>query len=215
VGNAPTTRRGQNTKIRILDTTAELIRVNGVAATTLDCVEQACSVGRSQLYYYFTDRADLLRQVAAHVAHPLITRTTEALASPDHGLSVFEGWFDMMLAANRASGGVGGCPLGSLIGQLAERDEKARAVLAESFGQWQQPVQAALRTLQTQGDLRADVDTDVLADQLMAAVQGGLLLAQVRRDPDQLRRALAGALQLLQQATEQPSRVEISANTNA
>jgi hypothetical protein len=40
----------------------------------------------------------------------------------------------------------------------------------------------------------------MLADITMAAIQGGLLLTQVRRDPQQLRRALNGARAVLASA---------------
>ncbi|MEV0222305.1 hypothetical protein [Streptomyces sp. NPDC050704] len=39
-----------------------------------------------------------------------------------------------------------------------------------------------------------------LADLTMAAIQGGLLLAQIRRTPDQLRLALRGARAALEDA---------------
>ena len=50
------------------------------------------------------------------------------------------------------------------------------------------------------GVLRADVDPDELADFTMAALQGGLLLAQVWRDPARLRHALDGARRALRAA---------------
>jgi AcrR family transcriptional regulator len=49
------------------------------------------------------------------------------------------------------------------------------------------------------GELRPDVRR--LADQIMAAMQGGLLMAQVRRDPAQLAAALDGARQLVAAGT--------------
>ncbi|MFE8957374.1 MULTISPECIES: hypothetical protein [Streptomyces] len=42
------------------------------------------------------------------------------------------------------------------------------------------------------GELRPDADVTELADLTTAAIQGGLLLDQVRRAPDQLRLALRG-----------------------
>ncbi|KAB2384572.1 hypothetical protein [Actinomadura montaniterrae] len=50
------------------------------------------------------------------------------------------------------------------------------------------------------GSLGPDVDVTEPADLTMAAIQGGLLLAQVRRTPDQLRLALRGARAALEDA---------------
>jgi hypothetical protein len=47
------------------------------------------------------------------------------------------------------------------------------------------------------GKLAPDANPAKLATTTMAALQGGLLLTQVRRDPEQLRIALDGARTLL------------------
>jgi len=54
------------------------------------------------------------------------------------------------------------------------------------------------------GELRPDADPAVLAQRTLATVQGGLLLTQVRRDPDQLRSALNGALDTILTALAVP-----------
>jgi hypothetical protein len=51
------------------------------------------------------------------------------------------------------------------------------------------------------GELRKDADPSLLATQTLAALQGGLLLTQVRRDPEQLRAAADAALALIRAAT--------------
>jgi TetR/AcrR family transcriptional repressor of nem operon len=47
------------------------------------------------------------------------------------------------------------------------------------------------------GELQPDTDVDCLAASTLASVQGGLMLTQARRDPRALRRALDGALALI------------------
>jgi len=78
--------------------------------------------------------------------------------------------------------GKGGCPLGSLGGQLAENDPDARAGVAAGFGRWSTAIRDGLRALHTAGHLAPEINPDDLAVTLLAALQGGLLLAQVQRD---------------------------------
>jgi hypothetical protein len=47
--------------------------------------------------------------------------------------------------------------------------------------------------MKTSGKLRRDADGAALATATMASIQGGLLLTQVRREPQQLRIALDAA----------------------
>jgi TetR/AcrR family transcriptional regulator, transcriptional repressor for nem operon len=87
-------------------------------------------------------------------------------------------------------------PLGSLGGQLAESDPDARARLAAGFGRWSTAIRDGLRTLHATGHLAPDIDPDDLAVTLLAALQGGLLLAQVQRDSRPLQTTLDTLLAL-------------------
>jgi TetR/AcrR family transcriptional repressor of nem operon len=97
------------------------------------------------------------------------------------------------VALQEDRGAVGGCPIGSLVGQLAERDDTTRAALVSGFDRWEAPLIAGLTRMQERGELRPGASPQALADTTMASIQGGLLLTQVRRDPQQLRRALDAA----------------------
>jgi hypothetical protein len=102
----------------------------------------------------------------------------------------------MLISQAATDGGKGGCPLGSLAGQTAETDPEARALLAAGFGQWQAAIGEGLRRLHQAGQLPAGTDPDALAVTLLAALQGGLLLAQVQRDTRPLETAVDTILQL-------------------
>ena len=192
----PTTEKGRATRRRILQAAARLIAERGAAAVSLEDVEREAGVGRSQLYHYFDGRDDLLRSV--------IDVTTDAVLGAQDGLldgldsfAAIDRWFDGLVALQQQRGAVGGCPIGSLVGQLAERDERTRAALASGFERWEQPLIAGLSRMRSRGELRPGAPVEHLADITMAAIQGGLLLPPVRRDPEQLRHALDGARAVL------------------
>ena len=195
----PTTEKGRATRRRILQAASGLVAERGVAAVSLEDVERAAGVGRSQLYHYFDGRDDLLRAV--------VDTTTDAVLGAQDGLlddlgslEAIGRWFDGLVALQEERGAAGGCPIGSLVGQLAERDDDTRGALASGFERWEQPLIAGLTAMQERGELRADASVQALADTTMAAIQGGLLLTQVRRDPGQLRCALDGARAILASA---------------
>jgi AcrR family transcriptional regulator len=192
----PTTEKGRATRARILQAASRLIAQRGVDRVSLEDVEREAGVGRSQLYHYFDGRDDLLRAV--------IDTTTDAVLGAQDGLldeldslEAIDRWFDALVALQEERGARGGCPIGSLAGQLAERDEDTRAALVSGFERWEEPLVAGLTRMQEGGRLRGDANVESLADVTMAAIQGGLLLTQVRRDPQQLRRALDGARSVL------------------
>ena len=192
----PSTAKGRATKARIVQAAAELVGARGVAAVSLDDVGAQSGASRSQLYHYFADRDDLMRAV--------VTATTDAVldAQVDHlgrldSFSAIESWFDALVDLQWSRQARGGCPIGSLAGQLAEQDEGARLAIAEGFDRWEAPLARGLTAMQWRGELRGECDPARLTTATMAALQGGLLLTQVRRDPGQLRIALDLALSVL------------------
>jgi Transcriptional regulator LmrA/YxaF-like, C-terminal domain len=65
---------------------------------------------------------------------------------------------------------------------LADHDEQARAMLAALFKSGEELIAAGLRRMQAKGTLKPDANPDDLAISLMAAVQGGYLLANTAHD---------------------------------
>ena len=102
----------------------------------------------------------------------------------------------MLIKAVRTTEARGGCPLGSLGGQLAESDPEARALIAAGFEEWSCAISDGLRALSAAGQLRAGIDPDDLALTLLAALQGGLLLSQLQRSTRPLERAIGTVLGL-------------------
>ena len=174
---AKLTPKGARTRARIVQEAAALIHEHGVAGTTLEDVKEAAEVSGSQMYHYFPDKNELVQAVIDYQADAIVNRQRHALGSPNG----VEAWRKMVITAARRTKAKGGCQLGSLVGQLAESDPEARALIAAGFDQWAAALSDGLRTLHADGKLPSDIDPDDLAITLLATLQGGLLLAQVLR----------------------------------
>lgn len=183
------TARGIRTKNRIVSVAADLIRVKGVDATTMDDVRAASGTSKSQIYHHFRDKNDLVMDVIEYVGDRIISRETDSLGRVST-LSGLRRWRDALVHANDLRHGAYGCALGSLAGDVADHDEAARAALARLFRSWATLISEALKRMQETGALKPDVDTDYLADGLLAALQGGYLLAQTAGDSAPMARAL-------------------------
>src|SRR5579862_3893330 len=193
---APRTARGRATRERIVSAAAGLVYERGVARTSLDDVIERAGVSKSQLYLYFGDRSALLREVVPHNLELVLAAQEPHLLALDNWRAI-RAWLDALVELQVAVQARGGCPVGSLVGQLAESDEAARVALADSFGRWQTPLREGLHAMQVRGKLARSADPDKLATATMASIQGGLLLTQARRDPGQLAIALDAAYAFL------------------
>ena len=189
---APKTEKGRATRRRIVATTAGLVRENGVRGTSLDDVIAAAGVSKSQVYHYFDDKADLMRAVVTHTKAVVLDGQRPYLDRLDSWAAI-EAWCDSLVGHQTALRAHGGCPIGSLVPELAEADERARQELARSLDEWQGHLVEGLRAMRDNGKLSRRADPERLGVATMAALQGGLLLTQARRDPQQLRIALDAA----------------------
>ncbi len=187
------TARGQATRARIVDAAADLMYVKGVNATTLDDVRAASSTSKSQLYQHFADKDELVRAVVSRRAGQILEREQGYLER----LRSFRGlqrWRDALVQRNALQNGAYGCALGSMASELSDQDDEARRTLAEAFVEWTGLIATGLRRMQDAGSLSNAADPDKLAVGLMAALQGGYLLAETQHDITPMETALDMAL---------------------
>jgi AcrR family transcriptional regulator len=192
----PRTARGRATRERIVRAAAELVAERGVAGTSLDDVREIAHASKSQLYLYFADRDELLRAVAESTCDTVLETQADALAGFD-SIPGIEHYLDQIVAL-QVERNTPGCPIGSLAGQLIERDEASRLILADGLQRWELSLQTGLKAMAARDQLRPDANPGLLASQTLMLLQGGLLLSQVRRDPAQMRIAADTVLQLIQ-----------------
>ncbi|OHV43385.1 TetR/AcrR family transcriptional regulator [Pseudofrankia sp. BMG5.36] len=181
------TRKGEQTRTRIVAAAAQLMYERGVTEATLEDVRAAAGVSGSQIYHYFADKQALLLAVIEFQ-----TRAVLDLQQPHFGqmdtIAGLRQWRDALVDYQRRLQCRGGCPIGSLGGEVAENNPEARLAVASGFLRWESAIRDGLRAMHVRGDL--DGDPDDLALATLAALQGGLLLTQIQRQVKPLEVAL-------------------------
>jgi TetR/AcrR family transcriptional regulator, transcriptional repressor for nem operon len=192
------TRKGTQTRQKIVAAAAGLILAQGVAGTTLDDVRAAAGVSSSQIYHYFADKEALVRAVVDYRTQTLVGETHEPMLAAIEGIDGLRAWRDTIVSITEAAGCQGGCPLGSLGSELAELDHVARHDVAAGFSRWETAIRTCLHGMRDRGQLVPAADPEQLATAMLAALEGGLLLAQIERNT----RPLAVALDVMISLTE-------------
>jgi AcrR family transcriptional regulator len=191
------TRKGRETHRRIVSEAAALMYEHGVAGTSIEDVQAAAKVSASQIYYYFGDKNGLVRAVIDHQSESVLGVHTPLLAHLD-SIEALEAWRDVVVSISRDGRNQQGCPMGSLSTELSRSDvPDARANLLAGFNRWEKALRDGLRTMRERGQLPDRVDPDRFALALLAAVQGGLVLTQARRDTVALEASLGTLIDCL------------------
>jgi TetR/AcrR family transcriptional regulator, transcriptional repressor for nem operon len=199
------TPKGRAARDRIVAVAAQLMSEHDVGSTSLADVQEAAGVGASQVYYYFGDKQSLVKAVIAYNTDAVPGTVRPRLGQLD-SMDALRAWRDLLVEMQRDRHCEGGCPLGSLVAELAEGFPDCRDDLVRGFDQWEAAVRDGLEAMYERGDLRRKADPGRLAVALLAAVQGGTLLAQLHRDPAPLETALDEVLDRIEDL--RPRRVQ-------
>ncbi|GAA3078312.1 TetR/AcrR family transcriptional regulator [Streptomyces glomeratus] len=196
------TSKGQATRARILEHAAELIYTKGVHATNNEQLRRAAGVSGSQLNHYFPSKESLVLAVTAWQAERVLTFHRDERFAGFDTLDAFRAWADFYIGYERAY--QEGCTLGSLASEIIKTDLDVHDELASAFDQWRGIFREGIERMQQLGRISAEADPTQLANLLLAAFQGGMLLAQVARDITPLKDALHAAIDHLQTFATSP-----------
>lgn len=187
----PRTAKGRRTRAAIVDAAATMMYTQGVAGTTIDDVLGASETGKSQLYYYFSDKSDLVDAVISRQLERVLA--AQPLLAHIDSLEDIEAWAREVVRGHELPGGPFACPLGSLAAEL-KNDPAFIPALDGAFRRWAEPLERGIRAMTERGELDVTTDPAASASMLIASLQGGMLLARISGDVGPLRDTLAAAV---------------------
>lgn len=163
---------------------SRLMHVNGYHNTSLDDVLRESGVGKGNFYHYFKSKEDLGYAIIDRVIEGFIERTlqpsfADSSADPIPQIHAF---LDRVLDNLRQRNCVGGCPMGNLASELSDVHEGFRQRLASIFIEWRSRLTEALSRGQARGRVRPECQPAAVAEFLVAALEGAILLAKVTKD---------------------------------
>lgn len=188
------TAKGAATRRRIVESAADQVLARGVGGTSLDDVGAATRTSKSQLFHYFPGgKHELVRAIAECQGDRVLDAQRPAIED----LGSWESWArwrDAVVSYYVSTDGVTGCPIGALTSEAAPLDPVLADQLAAYFRRWGALLADGVRRMRTAGLVDDRADPAQLATELLAAVQGGLLLSRAEGNPRPLEQALDGAL---------------------
>ncbi len=183
------TRKGEQTRTRILDTAARLFHRKGFAATTVNEILEASGTSKGNLYFHFAGKgaiglAVLQREkvLLMHFLDDVLSRGT-----PAEGLSRF---FTEALEKNRQHAFIGGCIFGNTALEASDTSPAYTDFVAGVFDAWISRIAHQIERAQQAGQLRDDLPPRELAEMVVATVEGGIMQARLLKSEAPLQHTL-------------------------
>jgi TetR/AcrR family transcriptional repressor of lmrAB and yxaGH operons len=175
--------RRTDTRQRMLDTAADLFHSQGYHATGLTQLTTAGGAPKGSLYFHFPGGKEQLAAEAVRLSGRRTGSLLEAILrdAPDAPTAIDRA-VEALASFLTESDFQRGCPLATVALDAAAESEPIREACADGYSAWHEILRDYLAEQQLPTD-RADE----LATVVLAAIEGGLLLARTRRDLAPLR----------------------------
>jgi TetR/AcrR family transcriptional repressor of nem operon len=190
-----------DTRQRIISAAQELIYARSYNEVGVQEICNRAAVKKGSFYHFFPSKRDLalavLDQSQTVMYETIINKAFVADIPP---LARIERFFNIVYDFHKQvkqdTGYVFGCPFGNLGCEMSTRDEDIRNRVDDILQAAEKPFEKALAEAVADGDLPA-IDTAATARAIFAYVEGIMIYAKTRNDPELIRELGKHALQLI------------------
>lgn len=190
-----TTRKGSDTRERLLAAAEAAVLAKGFAATSIEELIAAVGITKSGFFYHFKDKADLAKGLMLRylehdraVLDELFARADELNEDPLHGFLVALKLFAEMMA--KLPDAHPGCLAASFCYQDQLFNREIHELNAGGVLTWRRRFRERLDIIAARYPAKQPVDLEALADMAATLVEGGLILGRVLKDPTILPRQI-------------------------
>ncbi|MEO0430855.1 MAG: TetR family transcriptional regulator C-terminal domain-containing protein [Cyanobacteria bacterium J06656_5] len=189
----------KRTREDILKSVVTTVHRQGLTATGLSKLFEVSGASPGSFYNYFQSKHELghalidfeWSQLQANVLEPAVSQSDDPIEQ------IF--WIlDRLEEKQLKEPKCGGCLLGNLIVDLVEQDDSFRDHLMQVFSKWEGAIAQTLR--QAKPQLRPEVNPEHLAEQIITAIEGAMLMGKLHRSEYRLKRGFDLARQTLESA---------------
>jgi TetR/AcrR family transcriptional repressor of nem operon len=172
----------RDTREALLKAGVELFLEGGYDFVGTSAILERAGAPRGSFYHHFIDKLDFAIATVQYYYEqhlPMLDRMLTEEGTPP--LLRLRRYFEALHHHYRDQDWTGGCLLGMLSQELADREGKARAMLATVFGRWRHRLADCLREAQAHDLLAREADVDQLAGFLIDGWEGALLTMKVTK----------------------------------
>lgn len=180
-------RRGADTRERLLDAAESAVLAKGFAATSIDELIAAVGITKGGFFYHFKDKNDLAKALMLRylerdraLLDDLFARGDELNDDPLHGFLVGLKLFAEMVGGLPEAHP--GCLAAAYCYQEQLFNQEIRDLNASGILAWRRRFLDRLEIIAAHYPPRRDADLAALADMAAALVEGGLILGKTLRD---------------------------------
>ena len=184
-------KQTNTTKERILNSTFDLIWSRSFSDVGVNEICRKAGVVKGSFYHFFPSKKDLSLEVLdlawESTKREIFIPSFENDLRPLQKIrKFFNTVYEYHLELYNRTGTLLGCAFGNLALEMSTQDEDIRKRIGEVFDEYIHYFETTIKQALLEGDLH-DVDPEAAAQSTLAYLEGALMLAKTRNDPDIIR----------------------------
>ena len=195
------TRDPRSSRQRAVDATLLLLRTQGLTATGLSRIVKDSKAPRGSIYHHFPGgKEELVVEALRTAGAAVAAKIGAALAGHPYAAVALRHYAQDYAEDIRQSGYERGCPVGNAAMDAAATSSTIRTVCDEIFAGWEARIAERLRH---EGVARHEADA--LAELVLSALEGAVILCRARRSTTPLERVADRMGAIIDSAARQPN----------
>lgn len=184
-------KKGESKREDLVKAAKELLWERGYEAMSPRDVIDKSGAGQGSFYHHFAGKLELASYALEEVADEEIRSAEAIFSAPQEPLTRIRNYL------NRDRQALKGCRLGRLANESAIEIEQFSTPIAKYLERVVELIESCFTEAKITGKINSDIDTKLLANTIVAIIQGGYVLSRVHHDPKRMQTAIGGAHQLL------------------
>jgi TetR/AcrR family transcriptional repressor of nem operon len=181
--------KGEVTREKILEAASKLFNAKGFNATTISDLVAATGMQKGSLYFHFTSKDDIAHEVLLQATEEFMEFLRDALDGDNAG-ACLDNFLHRALEKHLGTGFVGGCIFGNTALEMSDSNPEFAGAIDKVFDEWIDRVAFAVAGAQKNGQIRTDIECDALAKQIVATIEGGIMMSRLKKDERPMKECL-------------------------
>ncbi|MBN1654827.1 MAG: TetR/AcrR family transcriptional regulator [Deltaproteobacteria bacterium] len=173
-------RKGEATRLRILNTARPLINKKGFKDTSIQDIIVETGVKKGNLYFHFPNKDALGLALLEEAGDQYFDYLLKSIKSADSDpIGKISDLLNAILRYHRRRQFVGGCIFGNTALEMSDTDKAYTELIRRIFNRWTDNIVGYLKQAIEAGLLSDEIDPKPMARHIIAAMEGSIMMARL------------------------------------
>jgi len=172
--------KGETTRQKIIEQAAPLFNRHGYAGCSMQDIMAATGLEKGGLYRHFSSKEDLAQQVFRYSLSRVTDVRWEGIGEVEGAVEKLR--FVVRRFVQMQSIIPGGCPVMNTAIDADDGNPALRKLVQKAVEEWKDKISRIVMAGIERGEVRADVEPRIIANSMIAALEGALMISRLEGD---------------------------------